>query len=224
MSKDYRLIIFDWDGTLSNSVTRIVESMHHAIAQMGWPARQDNEIANIIGLGLPEALRILYPEIETADLEQMRVSYSQQFINGYDSPSPLYEGVEESLQQLLGSGYMLAVATGKSRRGMERIFRDTDWQQYFAAFRCADETRSKPHPLMLHELMQELTVPVDQVLMVGDSEYDLEMAANAGVDSAAVSYGVHGLDRLRRHRPKFEVDSIAELTAGLVETVTWKEC
>jgi len=212
MPKPYSLIIFDWDGTLSNSVPRIVESMQMAISRNGLPARENHAIENIIGLGLPEALRILYPDIEEDMMESMRSAYSHQFSNGYEQPSPLFAGVEESLEKLLTAGFQLAVATGKSRRGMNRIFSQTDWQKYFHSVRCCDETRSKPHPLMLNEILSELQVEPFKALMVGDSEYDLAMAVNAGTDGAAVSYGVHGLDRLRPHRPQYEVDSIAELT------------
>jgi len=217
MPRPYSLIIFDWDGTLSNSVPRIVESMQMAISNNGLPARENHAIENIIGLGLPEALRILYPDIEDDAMESMRAAYSHQFSNGYDQPSPLFSGVEESLEKLLSAGFQLAVATGKSRRGMNRIFSQTDWHKYFHSIRCSDETRSKPHPLMLNEILNELQVQPLEALMVGDSEYDLAMAANAGMAGAAVSYGVHGLDRLRSHRPLYEVDSIAELADLLLK-------
>lgn len=205
------LFIFDWDGTLLDSTAKIVRAMQAAIAQHSLPARTDEEAKGIIGLGLPEAIRSLYPDISPSLLDELRESYSQYFIDSDQVPCSFYPRVTSVLAELRVRGHTLAVATGKSRRGLNRVLANLDMHNYFDASRCADETASKPQPLMLRELLQEVACDVSQAVMVGDTEFDLEMASNIGMRSIAVRYGAHGEERLLRHKPVLMMNCFSEL-------------
>ena len=195
------LLIFDWDGTLSDSTSKIVSCLQKAAETAGFPVLEDDVICNIIGLGLPEAMERLYPELNVDDKEQIRLHYIEHFLAADQTPSPFFDGVMDGLDRLRAEEFSMAVATGKSRRGLERVLNNLDMQGYFDASRCADETRSKPHPLMLQELLTEMNVSADKAMMVGDTEYDMEMAQNANVHRIAVSYGAHHIDRLKPYNP-----------------------
>jgi phosphoglycolate phosphatase len=195
------LFIFDWDGTLLDSADRIVAVMQQASSDCGLDPLTQASIKNIIGLGLPEALRELYPDLPDAELVRMREAYSRRFVESEEVPCEFFPGVLDTLEQLRGDGYRLAVATGKSRRGLVRVLAGLGLSDYFDATRCADETRSKPHPQMLHELLAEMSVPVEKAVMVGDTEYDLAMAVSAGMPRVAVDYGAHAVERLLPYRP-----------------------
>lgn len=196
MTLKYKLVIFDWDGTLVDSTGRIVDSMQQAAAEVGLEVVPDAAVQNIIGLGLPEALRTVWPAINDDQLETMTRVYARNFV--YDSKVAMdfFTGVAGLFAQLRGDGRLLAVATGKSRRGLNRMLDELQIDgrpvaEQFVATRCADETRSKPHPQMLQELLQQLDLTAQQALMVGDTSYDLEMAAALGMDSVAMSHGAH---------------------------------
>lgn len=208
----YELIIFDWDGTLMDSVPRIVSCMQAAALEAEWGELSAAEVEDIIGLGLPEAIAQLCPGILPAQAERLRERYSHHFVTADATPMLFFAGVEAQIARLRGREQQrLAVATGKSRRGLDRIFAETDSGAWFHASRTADETRSKPHPQMLSELLVELEVPVERAVMVGDTEYDLEMARAIGMDRVGVTYGVHTPERLARSQPKWIVHSIDEL-------------
>lgn len=209
------LFIFDWDGTLLDSTGKIIRCMQQAIADTGLEVRTDADVQGIIGLGLAEAIRHLYPDISDADLEAMRLAYSTHFIEADQPPCEFYPGVTEVLATLRNDGHQLAVATGKSRRGLNRVLTNLALTDYFDTTRCADETASKPHPRMLHEILAELGAPVRDAVMVGDTAFDLEMARNAGVDSIAVSYGAHDRERLMSYRPQRCIDRFHELLEWL---------
>lgn len=209
--KDIKCLIFDWDGTLMDSVMHIVASMRNVIHALGLETRTDDEIKNIIGLGMREAIYALYPEQQTAEFaERFTVEYRQHFFAD-DAPQQLFDGVISTLGLLQQKGYYLAIATGKSRHGLDRILAETGIGNYFQHSRCADETRSKPHPLMLQEILQQLDIEPQQALMIGDTEYDMEMACNAGVHPMGVSYGVHERRRLQKYQPVHILDNIVEL-------------
>lgn len=213
---DYQLLIFDWDGTLVDSIGRIVDSMRLAAEFCELPWRDDAAIKGIIGLGLPEAIRTLYPDIDELQLiQRFRASYSDHYLRFESEPSRLFEGVEESLQAFRSAGYHLAVATGKSRHGLDRVLAGRGWQDYFDITRCADETASKPHPLMLQEILAHFRLSPRQALMVGDSVFDLQMARNAGMDSVAVGFGAQSLDSLLVHEPLLAINEFSELRAWL---------
>ena len=212
---DYKLLIFDWDGTLADSIGRIVEAMHVASERSGFPLRDDFAVKGIIGLGLPEAIRTLYPEIADGELLAFRDYYAEHYIAAEAVPSPLFEGVLESMEAFRADGYHLAVATGKARRGLDRVLKAHGWEDYFDVTRAADETASKPHPLMLEQILAHCEVRPEQALMVGDSSFDLQMARNAGMDSVAVSYGAQSIDALKRFEPRLAIDHFSELRAWL---------
>ena len=178
---------------------------------MGLPVPSDEAAANIIGLGLPQAMAQLFPEVPEQRRIELAQTYARHYVENESDTPALFPGALETLHQLRDRGLELAVATGKSRRGLNRILAKMDLTGFFEATRCADETRSKPHPQMLHELMEERQVEADRVVMVGDTEYDLEMAANAGVASVGVSFGVHSVERLQAHRPVAIVDELPQL-------------
>ncbi|QXI27063.1 HAD-IA family hydrolase [Pseudomonas vanderleydeniana] len=215
MRADYKLLIFDWDGTLADSIGRIVEAMGMAAERAGFPLRDERAVKGIIGLGLPEAIRTLYPDISDEGLVVFRQHYADSYISLEAVPSPLFPGVVESMAAFREAGYQLAVATGKARRGLDRVLKAHGWLDYFDVTRAADETASKPHPLMLEEILAHCGVPASQALMVGDSAFDLQMARNAGMDSVAVGYGALPLDELQVFEPRLAIDSFPQLHAWL---------
>ncbi len=205
------LLVFDWDGTLIDSTAKIIKSMQVAADSCGLDVLDDLAVKNIIGLGLPEAIHTLYPFIELKKQKLLQAAYSDAYLQADHMPCSFFAGVEECLEVLQDSGHGIAIATGKSRRGLNRVLHNVGWGDKFDATRCADETASKPHPLMLLELMEELNVDKNDVWMIGDTEYDLEMARNAEISSVGVSYGAHDPARLRKHSPLAIIDDMRVL-------------
>ena len=205
------MVIFDWDGTLCDSVGQIVRSVQAVARQLDLPVPSDVDAANIIGLSLPRAMQVLFPQHSPEHLDELINRYSRHYVASEEAPPSLFPGALDTLLTLKARGYELAVATGKSRRGLNRILGLLDLHGFFDATRCADETTSKPDPLMIHELLEERSIGRERVLMVGDTEYDLEMAKNAGVASVGVSFGVHSVERLAIHDPVAIVDELPQL-------------
>src|SRR5471030_1072431 len=189
--------------------------MHVASERSGFPLCDDFAVKGIIGLGLPEAIRTLYPEIGDDELIAFRQHYADYYMALDAQPSPLFEGVAQAMEAFRADGYHLAVATGKARRGLDRVLKAHGWETYFDITRAADETASKPHPLMLEQILAHCDVPAAQALMVGDSSFDLQMARNAGMDSVAVSYGAQSIEALKLFEPKLAIDRFSELHAWL---------
>lgn len=193
----FELMIFDWDGTLMNSVPRIVSSMQAAARDAEWGELAPEAVENIVGLGLPEATEILCPGISAAQSAALRERYAHHFVHADPTPMAFFHGVEDRLARLRRrQSLKLAVATGKTRKGLDRVFADTRSRDWFHASRTADETRSKPDPRMLSELLDAFDLPASRAVMVGDTEYDLSMAQALGMPRVGVSYGVHATDRL----------------------------
>ncbi|MGV6808065.1 MAG: HAD family hydrolase, partial [bacterium] len=186
-----KLIVFDWDGTLCDSLSRIALCMQLAARDAGLSQPAESEVREIVGLGLREAIQTLFPDADGEDIEALRQGYSAHFSENDRVPSPLYAGVHEALPRLRDKGLLLAVATGKSRRGLDRVLSAHDMTSAFHGSRCADETLSKPNPLMLCQLLDEFSVRPEEAVMVGDTEFDMEMAERAGVHRIAVTYGAH---------------------------------
>ncbi|HEX7053733.1 MAG TPA: HAD-IA family hydrolase [Burkholderiales bacterium] len=209
----YRLIVFDWDGTVIDSHSAIVECMQAASRALGLPVPERERAAHVIGLGLHDAMRIVAPQLPPHRYPEFIDVYRREFLAREDSMRP-FPGMPELLAWLDGAR-MLGIATGKSRRGLERALRATGLAGRFRASRCADETHPKPHPAMLHELMGELGVGPREALMIGDTSHDLQMAAAAGVDALAVSYGAHPRDGLLACGPLGCVASVEELRQWL---------
>lgn len=206
-----KLLIFDWDGTLCDSLSRIVECLQLAADDAGLPIPEPDAARDIVGLGLREALNRLFPGIEDEYIEKLRVSYSAHFRRLDHNPSPFYPGALETLHRLKDDGYLLAVATGKSRRGLDRILAAHRLNCFFDDSRCADETASKPDPLMLRELLASLAVTPERSILIGDTEFDMEMAQRAQVARIGVSYGAHGAERLKVYDLHACLDSIVDI-------------
>lgn len=214
MSSRFKLLVFDWDGTLMDSEARIVACMRAAAADLELEVPGKESVRNIIGLGLAEAVRSLFPQQEPV-VPKMVERYRYHFLQANNTPSELFEGAGEVLHTLAEEGYLMAVATGKGRQGLNKVLEETDLGHLFHATRTADETFSKPNPEMLFQVMNELGTDPAETLMIGDTEYDLQMANNARVPGLAVSYGVHEPERLMQHAPLGCLDDITELTGWL---------
>ncbi|RUM94774.1 MAG: HAD family hydrolase [Thiothrix sp.] len=213
--KPFDVLIFDWDGTLMDSEAHIITCLEVAMREVGVKPGPAEELKQVIGLGLFEALAALMPEEDAAVHQQATEAYRGFFLAGDATPSELFPGVESTLQQLHHEGFVLAVATGKSRRGLEKVMRQTQLDVLFSISRCADESFSKPHPKMLEEILTDLDTSAQRALMVGDTEFDLQMAANIGMPSLAVSYGVHDIERLQAHKPLAIIDHMEDLPEWL---------
>ncbi|MDF1528264.1 MAG: HAD-IA family hydrolase [Sedimenticola sp.] len=218
MKHEFKLLVFDWDGTLMDSEARIVSCVKGAARDMAIDAPADEQIRNIIGLGLKEALEMLFPGSDNAFKEQFIDHYRHYFLNEDSTPSLLFPNSLTVLNRLAEQDYLLAVATGKGRPGLNKVLEETGLKLLFHSTRCADETFSKPHPEMLLQIMDELGVEPDNTLMIGDTEYDLQMAINAKTHSLAVSYGVHEVERLNQFNPLGCLDDIAELNGWLEQS------
>lgn len=210
----YSLIVFDWDGTLMDSASGIVASIQEASRAMGLEVPSRERASHVIGLGLHDSLRLAVPDLPAPRYAEFVEHYRTHFL-AREVAMTLFPGVPELLEGLFESGFQLAVATGKSRKGLDRALLASGLGRFFSATRCADETSPKPHPAMLNELMRELSRLPDQLLMIGDTTHDLGMAESAGVDAVAVTYGAHPEALLRERAPKGVVQSVADLEAWL---------
>jgi phosphoglycolate phosphatase len=208
---DFKLVVFDWDGTLMDSEARIVSCLAAAVADLGLPDLGPARYRNIIGLGLAEALAALFPNHPSSVHADLVERYRHHFLVADPTPSTLFAGAADTVRGLAEQGYLLAVATGKGRNGLDKVLKETGMAPFFHATRCADETFSKPHPEMLLQIMDVLGAEPQETLMVGDTEYDMQLAKNAGTAALAVSYGVHELERLLKHEPLGHLDRIGDL-------------
>ncbi|WP_295407970.1 HAD-IA family hydrolase [uncultured Thiocystis sp.] len=204
----FDLIVFDWDGTLMDSEVRIVACLQAAFVDLGLPEPSREAARDIIGLGLEEAMMQLWPTADAILRGALAVQYRRHFLVTDQTASVLFPGARETLDWIAAQGYRLAVATGKSRRGLDQSMAETGLEGFFHATRCADETFSKPNPQMLFELMDELGARPAATLMIGDTEYDMQMARNAGTEALAVSFGVHASERLLAHSPLACLDAL----------------
>ena len=211
----FKLLVFDWDGTLMDSAMRIVACVQAAADDLSLSVPSESAAKNIIGLGLDEAMARLFPESDVDEKQRIVERYRHHFLFTNQTPSPLFEGAQEVLETLRLEGYLLAVATGKGRPGLDRVLEQTGLGPLFHATRCADEAPSKPHPDMLLQILDELAVDAHEALMIGDTEYDINMAHNAGAKALGVSYGVHEKQRLLRCSPEACLDGITEIPAWL---------
>ncbi|NOX08747.1 MAG: HAD-IA family hydrolase [Gammaproteobacteria bacterium] len=214
--RDCRLIVFDWDGTLMDSVAQIVDAMHASMRDLNLEVLAEDQVKNIIGLGLREAIDALYPGRDDVFLQRFIERYRHYWF-ALSAQSELFPGAKQTLKLLQEQGLMLAIATGKGRQGLDKVLADTGLADYFQVTRCADETTSKPHPHMLHEIMSELDVKPEQTIMIGDTIYDMEMARNANVEPIAATYGVHEWERLLQFNPLFRLDELIELGDWVAE-------
>ena len=203
-------MIFDWDGTLMDSTAVIAASLRSACGDVGIAVPSERDARFVIGLGIADTFKHVAPGLDEAGQRRLSERYRHHFL-AREHEAPLYEGVREMLCDLHGRGRRLAVATGKARRGLDRALDATGLARWFEATRCADEGFAKPHPDMLLMLMDITGVGPRRALMVGDTTHDLELAANAGVDALAVSYGAHDEELLATRPAKARLSSVAEL-------------
>jgi phosphoglycolate phosphatase len=209
-TRNFDLIAFDWDGTLFDSTKIIVRCIQAAVRDVGGTAPTDKEAGYVIGLGLMQALAHAAPDVPPEKYPQLGERYRHHYAAHFNDLS-LFEGVLPLLDALKERGHLLAVATGKSRRGLDEVLRTVELKGVFDGSRTADETAGKPDPLMLRELMAEFDVAPDRVLMVGDTTHDLQMAVNAGCPSVGVSYGAHEPDAFAVLAPRHVAHSVQEL-------------
>ena len=213
-ARRYELLVFDWDGTLVDSAQHIVDSLLAACADLGIGSPAPERARYIIGLGLKDALEYLLPDLAASEYPRLAERYRHHYLAG-DARVVPFHGVQEGIAGLNAAGFLLGVATGKSRRGLDRALQDTGLAPLFHVSRCADEGFPKPHPQMLQALMELLNVAPERTLMIGDTTHDLEMARNAGVPALAVSYGAHEEGALARLEPLACARSFADLMRWL---------
>lgn len=211
MEKKYKVLIFDWDGTIIDSQAHIIHCMREGIKEAGFEAPNDSSIRHIIGLSLETAIQTLLPQCDEKEVVTISDNYRRHFFATGAEASEFFEGAEDILQQCYDMGYYLAVATGKSRRGLDLVLEAFDLNRLFHITRCADETASKPHPMMLEEILTDLDLTSRDALMIGDTTYDMNMAKNANMDCTAVTYGVHSEEDLAQTEPNYYIHDIKDL-------------
>jgi phosphoglycolate phosphatase len=207
---NYPLIVFDWDGTLFDSTALIVRCIQAAAADLGTAIPSDAQAAYVIGMGLQEALQHAVPTFPRERYAELANRYRHHYF-ARQHELTLFPGTLDMLHALKARGHVLGIATGKSRRGLDEALHSVELQGLFDATRTADETASKPHPLMLHELMAEAGAAAAHTLMIGDTTHDLQLAANAGAAAVAVSFGAHEREAFDVHAPRFVAHSTREL-------------
>ncbi|QLI80910.1 HAD-IA family hydrolase [Chitinibacter fontanus] len=196
MARNLDLIVFDWDGTLMDSTGMIARSIQRAFADVGLTVPSEQEARYVIGYGLTEAMAHLAPEATELQIRQVIEAYRAHFLPN-DQELKLYDGVEAGLARLRDADFRMAVATGKSRAGLDRVLKATRLGHYFEVTRTADEAFSKPHPAMLEYILEYTAVSPERTVMVGDTTHDLQMAVNAGTASLGLTYGAHHADELQ---------------------------
>lgn len=205
------MIIFDWDGTLINSIDWITSCLQHAAVQYDCPIPEPQAAKDVIGLSIIKAMQTLFPEADKQRQEQLVSSYSRKYFSKQISQDDLFPGVYGMLVQLNEAGYRLAVATGKTRIGLQEALQATGTEELFCITRCADETASKPDPRMINEIIQHTSTAKERSLMVGDSIHDLQMARNAHISAMAVSCGAHSAEYLQQYNPLLCLQQPTEL-------------
>ncbi len=206
----YDLVVFDWDGTLYDSTGLIVQCIQAACADLSLPVPERSAAAYVIGLGLHDALAHVAPTLAPERVPELGHRYRHHYFRKQHELT-LFDGVIDLLQMLKTRNHWLAVATGKSRQGLNEALQHVSLHGLFDATRTADETASKPHPMMLHELMAELGVEPERTLMIGDTTHDLQLAQNAGTHSVAVSFGAHEPESFQRYPTRFVAHTVPEL-------------
>ena len=214
MAKRFDLLVFDWDGTLMDSASHIACALQSAFRDLDLPVPATEAARHVIGLGLEDAMMYLNPGLDRGRYAQVADRYRVHFLAG-DHAVELFPAVASGIAALNQQGYLLAVATGKSRRGLDRSLSKTGLAPYFHATRCADEGFPKPHPEMLQVIMEMVGVAPNGTLMIGDTTHDLQLAQNAGVSSVAVSYGAHLMEDLESMNPVGCVGSFEQLLQWL---------
>lgn len=213
----YKVIIFDWDGTLMNSEARIVNCVQQAARVNEMPVLPYEESKQIIGLSLDKAIETLYPEADKALVDKMAQAYQQHFLHDSDVVMQAYEGALDLLTNLKEAGYYLAVATGKSRMGLEAVLDESGFREFFDITRTPVESASKPSPLMLQQILQHFDLKENQAVMVGDTTFDMQMAQAINMDRAALLHGVHSAEQMRPFNPNVELENLQQLQKWILD-------
>ena len=216
----YDLIVWDWDGTIMDSTPTIVHCIQQACRYLGFKAPDDTLASSVIGLGIQDSLRRAVPWIEPIHFQKLTERFRFHYL-AKDHELDLFVGIRELLEKLRNDQFLLGVATGKSRVGLDRSLNHHQIGHLFHETRTADESFSKPHPGMLLELSDVTQVPTRRILMIGDTTHDLDMASNAGVDAVAVTYGAHPVDTLKTSKSLAHVNDVAELSQWLEKNLSF---
>ncbi|MGZ5139868.1 MAG: HAD-IA family hydrolase [Burkholderiales bacterium] len=216
MRKRFELLVFDWDGTLMDSTASIAAALQGACRDLGHPVPSERDARYVIGLGLNDALAHVLPGVATSEYGSVVERYRHHFLLA-DGGTTLFSGVSEMIRGLRDEGHLLAIATGKSRRGLDRALESTGLRQYFDATRCADEGHSKPHPGMLQWIIETLSMSPERTLMIGDTTHDMEMARAAGVERLALAHGAHERAALLEYTPLACLNNCVELKTWLAQ-------
>ena len=211
MKSRFDLLIFDWDGTLVNSIGWITQCLQNAAREYNCTIPDANSAKNVIGLSTPNAIKTLFPDADTQTQACLVANFRQQSASKKLSRNDLFPGVYDMLVHLKETGYQLAVATGKSRAGLQEALTDTDTEHLFCITRCADETASKPDPQMLHEILEHTKITKERSLMIGDTQHDLLMALNTPISAIAVTCGAQSADVLKLYNPLLCLQEPTEL-------------
>ncbi|MDX1351495.1 MAG: HAD-IA family hydrolase [Thiomicrorhabdus sp.] len=218
-TKKYKAVIFDWDGTLMNSEARIVDAIQTAAKECGLPVLPYDESKQIIGLSLENAILGLYPDLELSKVVMMSEAYTQCFLEESNVEMVPFDGAEALLLNLKQQGIKLAVATGKSRKGLDSVLAETGFGVYFDMTRTPVESASKPDPLMLTQILNAFNLQVEEAVMIGDTTFDMEMAQNISMDRVALSHGVHQTEVLSEFNPVATLDSLNDLNMWLMQHI-----
>ncbi len=216
MARRFELLVFDWDGTLMDSAAAIAASIQSACRDLDLPVPSEEQARYVIGLGLGDALAHILPGLDPVRYQDVQARYRVHFLER-DSGTTLFPGAADMVAALHSGGHLLAVATGKSRRGLDRALAATGLKSYFHTTRCADEGHTKPHPGMLLGLMEELGIASERTLMIGDTTHDMEMAHAAGVSRLGAAYGAHAKDDLLAYAPVACVEDFDGLRRWLAQ-------
>lgn len=217
--KTYQCVVFDWDGTLMDSIQKIVECLQAAAQDVGLPVPSRNAAKNIIGLGLHESMLAVFGDITEAKIAELVDRYKFHFLDKNQTKQPLYPAVRSGLTALDETGAALCVATGKARRGLDRVMKQENLESFFMYTRCADESRSKPHPQMLLDILEYTALNPEKVLMVGDTSYDMEMAVGASIDAIGIAHGAHSQLELSSSGANHVFDNFKDLLNWLLPRV-----
>jgi len=214
---NYKLIVFDWDGTLMDSVDRIVSSMQAAAKFASLSIPSNEQAKQIIGLSMPKVVEELFPYRTQAQEKLLVEHYKHQYKELSIVPTPMFNNAIELLGKLRQHNKLLAVATGKGRAGLDRVMQETKTEHLFHASRCANDAISKPDPQMLFSLLDELNISSSEAIMIGDTSHDLQMAQSANIDSIGITHGVHDASTLSLYGPKAIVNSLVQLETLLIK-------
>lgn len=217
MKNNFDLIIFDWDGTLIDSIDWITQCLQVAGQNCGFAVPEPQQAKDVIGLSIDHAVKKLFPMANAGEQQDLINFYAEAYFSKEVYPTDLFCGVKGMLEQLRESGFQLAVATGKTRNGLNNALSKTLTKDFFCVTRCADETASKPDPKMLNEILHHTNIANTRALMVGDSTHDLQMANYANIAAVAVSSGAHSISALQRHQPMLCLPYATDLLAYLLD-------